>query len=525
MTDTFELLPHLENTVPKNGYGAHQSKFNIALEAWRRGIEVTFEKNGSLIDFNLSYKGKLHKFKTSYGDLTSSGAIKISRDKALTKVYLAKAGIPVAEGKEFLEDADDGSITDYCREIGFPVVLKPTNGIKGQGVVTNIQTEEELEDAIKYVRHKLNYKNVIVERYIVGDELRVYYLENKVLGAYMKKPASVIGDGKKTIAQLIEEKNEEKKTSPYLASRLIKIDLEVKNTLKKSNYTLKSVPVDGERVYLQGKCNLSAGGDSIEITEQLPAYIYDMATKISSAIPGLIHGGIDIIANFESEEAIVLEINHNAAFGGLLFPTIGKARDIPKALIDYYFPETKDNERTTLFFDLTSIMNALNGMSVKQITVTPVEPGKIHAKKYVVYGQVEDADYRTRIRLEAMKRNLHGYAKVKGRNLEVVVAGINQENVDSFNEILSKGHKKATVEKVVSENWDYPVRVGFESVMRKRKDPLKELNNLVENEKLLNEDLKHRMNELIDKCNMIENSKIWRYTKALRDVKKKVAKR
>src|SRR5699024_11999154 len=77
----------------------------------------------------------------------------------------------------------------------------------------------------------------------------------------------------------------------------------------------------------------------------------EIAIQAINAVPGLNHGAVDLMIekNKEIDEmGYVIELNPTAQLGGILFPLKGSPRDIPAAIIDYYFSETKDNTRNLL---------------------------------------------------------------------------------------------------------------------------------------------------------------------------------
>src|SRR5699024_12574697 len=91
-----------------------------------------------------------------------------------------------------------------------------------------------------------------------------------------------IGDGKSTIRELIRKKNKQRKNNPHLKTRMIKIDKEVLDLLYYNEYTLDTIPQSGEVVTLRLTSNLTTGGDSVEITDDLYnrlKYIVIEATK------------------------------------------------------------------------------------------------------------------------------------------------------------------------------------------------------------------------------------------------------
>src|SRR5699024_3114314 len=198
------------------------------------------------------------------------------------------------------------------------------------------------------------------------------------------------GDGKHTINQLIHRKNKIRQTNPHLTSRLIKVDREVVLLLKRSGHTLKSIPKKGERVFLRTKSNLSAGGDSIDKTEDLTPELKKIVIDAGKAIPGLAHYGVDMIVDLERNTGTILEVNARPGIGGHMFPVEGKPRDFAKEIIDYYFPETKNRVRSPLFFDFDSIIEPI---MTRQVTISKVKQsplGPLYGKDLYISGKVQN---------------------------------------------------------------------------------------------------------------------------------------
>src|SRR5690625_3296600 len=161
--------------------------------------------------FSLSSEDRTHYFFRTRGDKVSSEAVELVDDKGITKDILAEKNVPVPKGKGFPEDATDEEIIEFSKTIDYPIVFKPTDASLGMGVVTNIKSDEEFVQALKYVRHELGYGEVIVEQHVEGKEFRVYVVEDKVIAAYNRIPANITGDGIHTIEELIELKNYERR--------------------------------------------------------------------------------------------------------------------------------------------------------------------------------------------------------------------------------------------------------------------------------------------------------------------------
>ena len=456
--------------------GFNLDAYLLALEGWRRGLTLkwysddTDATNIKIIGFNpvgkmfsLSSKEKRHFFYRSRGDKVSNKAVDITSNKATTKKYLQENKIPIPMGKRFTSEDSITNIIKAGATIGYPLVLKPTFGSLGKGVVTDIQNEVELIKAIDHVKCVLNYQDIILERFIEGDDLRVYVVGEKVLGATKRVPANVIGDGYSTIEKLIEDKNKIRAENQHLSSKLIEIDQEVLNYLKRKNYNLQSIPDKNERVCLRGQSNIAAGGDPIDFTDEITDQIKTLAVKAVKAIPGLHQAGVDIIYN--KHGAFVIELNATADIMMHFFPMFGKPRNVAKGIIDFYFPETKENvaDQTKIYFDYKKINTLLKNGLINEIELNDAPSGALYAKRYVVSGRVQNVGYRNWVRKRALKQNLHGYARnLKNGKVVVVVGSEDQDKVDRFKDVLYKGPLKAEVKSIEEYTWDKQLKLGFE---------------------------------------------------------------
>ncbi|OIJ21747.1 hypothetical protein BKP45_03350 [Anaerobacillus alkalidiazotrophicus] len=462
-------LPHYIDAVPIEASRKKTSMYVIALEGWRRGMTLKFynknEDNKLQIRYSLSHQGHEHHFQGSKGDKVTEEAYNVCDNKGLTNEYLSKAGVPIPQGKKFSAETKDSEILHYAKTLEFPLVLKPTNGCAGKGVIANIETIEELKEALVYVRKEINYPEVIVEQFVTGEEIRVYVLGDKILGAANRRPANIVGDGVNTVQQLIRKKNQERKKIPHLYFRPIKVDKEVRHSIEGAGYTLDSIPKAGKRIYLRKISNVSAGGDPIDFTNRLTDNMKNIAISAVKAVPGLVQCGVDMIIDEKRDRGVILELNTKAGIGSHIFPIEGYGRDIPKAIIDYYFPETKEmhNPDSKVFFDLKSIIDSLQRRSSIEIEVTPAPTETLFAKKFTLSGSVSRRSFHSWIKKEALSRNLHGSVnKLRNGDIDVLIAGASEAQVDTFKELLSKHFATAQIDDIAEERWQHPVKVGFE---------------------------------------------------------------
>ncbi|MFB4474001.1 acylphosphatase [Oceanobacillus caeni] len=527
-------LPQLPNEVTRNAKKTRLCAYSVALEGWRRGLKLkwytkdsehfqdmtVFGVNPPGRLYSLSSDTKTHYFFRSRGDKVTNEAVEIGSEKDDTKIWLEKANVPVPKGKGFEADASDEEIFEYCKALGYPLVLKPTNGSLGNGVVTDINNDEDLRKAIQYVRYELEYKEVIAEQFVAGKEYRVYVVGDQVIAAYNRVPANITGDGKHTIEQLIRLKNNQRKKNARLYSCLIEIDKEIFDFIQAAGYTFESVLPKGKQIFLRQKTNVSSGGDPIDVTDEMPDKYKQVAINALKAVPGLEHGGVDIIINEDSGLAVVIELNPTAQIGGALYPLEGKSRNIPAAIIDYYFPETKgiDTSNSKFYFDLPTVLEPLENRSAVEVEVKAYPKGEMYAKKYIVSGNVLRQSYHRWLKNQALDYNLHGHIKkLVNNDIEILIAGTNKDTVDQFKEII-KGSPNATVTNITEKSWTRPVKVGFEvsEVVK-----VSNLNSVSTALKSVEKELK-RLTKRKDRVEK-ENRKIvastsWRFTVPIRSV-------
>lgn len=531
----YKWLEHLsEDIIPQKAIGDKLSMYSVALEGWRRGLELTFflkqnvdKKNRPEVRFSLRSKEREHEFAVSKGDLVSVDAMRVCNNKELTKETLVKAGVPVPEGKSFDKEINNGEILSYARQLGFPVVLKPTNANLGRGVIANIKSVEELEEALIHVREELGYSKVIVERYFVGEEYRVYVLNGKVLAATHRSPANIIGDGKSKIRDLIKAKNRSRKSNPNLGNRPIKIDAEVERSLKNSGYTLNSVLDKGERLYLREKSNLSSGGEPIDVTEELTPKMREAASNATKAVPNLPQCGVDMMVNKENNTCVIIELNTRPGIGAHLFPMEGTAKDIPKAIIDFYFPETigkrAEFKSGTFYFDFDTIYNVLISGVTNKVIVPELPDDSTIVRAFAISGKVQGVGYRKWIQRHALALGLYGFVEnLANENVCVVIAGV-QTQVDKFvHKLNTDSPPKAKVKSVEEAEWKEPLKIGFEIRDRFSEENFNTLKKEYREVVIENQVLSKSINKVekekkkVEKrLRSIEQSRIWRYSRYL----------
>jgi cyanophycin synthetase len=315
---------------------------SIVDEAVARDIPWIRLGTNSLVQ--LGYGVNQMRFQATITCKTSNIAVDIACDKEDTKRLLDAASIPVASGSICVDEED---LEATIRKINYPIVIKPLDGNHGKGASINITN---WEDAVEGLAHAKKYsRRVIVEKFISGFDFRVLVIDNKVVAAAQRVPAHVIGNGKMTIQELIDETNKDPRRGYGHENVLteITVDRDTTELLEKLGYTLETIPAKDEVVYLKSTANLSTGGTSIDVTDMMHPENIFIAERISRVI-GLDVCGIDIMAQNLTESlkengGVILEVNAAPGFRMHLAPSSGLPRNVAAPVIDMLYPPGKQS--------------------------------------------------------------------------------------------------------------------------------------------------------------------------------------
>lgn len=310
----------------------------IVDEAAKRGIPYIRLNKHSLVQ--LGYGVHQKRIRATIASTTSNIAVDIACDKEETKNLLEAAEIPVPKGTVIRTEA---GLQDAVERWGYPLVIKPIDGNHGKGNTTNITTWEQ---ALKAFEAAKQYsRSVIVERFITGFDFRILVINSKFICAALRTPASVVGDGVHNIQWLIDQTNLDPRRGYGHEKVLtqITVDQFTQKMLDEKNYTLETIPAKGELVLLKPTANLSTGGTSTDVTDEVhPANIF-MCERIAKII-GLDICGIDIMAQdlrtpITENGGAVLEVNAAPGFRMHIEPAEGLPRNVAEPVIDMLFPD------------------------------------------------------------------------------------------------------------------------------------------------------------------------------------------
>ena len=267
----------------------------------------------------------------------------IMENKLVTKKVLEKNNIKVPKGG-YYENIED-ALGDYYKYKGNQIVVKPKSTNFGIGITIfkGDFTKEEYNRAVEIGFE--NDNEILIEEFIKGKEYRFLVINDEVCGILHRGPANVVGDGKSTIRELVEEKNKNPLRGKGYKTPLEKISLgEAEEMfLRESNKDFDYVPLENETVYLRENSNISTGGDSIDFTDDIDDSYKEIAIKAARSVNAKITG-VDMMISDIKEKASsnnygIIEINFNPAIHIHSYPYKGLNRKVAEKVLKLLFGE------------------------------------------------------------------------------------------------------------------------------------------------------------------------------------------
>ena len=333
--DLAEDILNMKEIRQNEGLGP--STASIIKEAEARNIPWIRLNRYSLCQ--LGYGANQKRIQATVTSQTSNIGVDIACDKEETKLLLEQAEVPIPKGDIIRTERGLEEAAEY---VGFPLVIKPVNGNHGRGITTNINSMDEALIAFKEAKEISRL--VIVEKFITGEDYRLLVIDNKLVAAAKRTPAHVIGDGKSTIQQLVDEVNKDERRGYGHEKVLTEISINslTIELLKENGMTSETIVAKGEFVKLKSTANLSTGGTAEDVTDLIHPYNIFMAERISKII-GLDICGIDIMAHdltkpLNESGGAVLEVNAGPGFRMHIQPTDGLPRNVGGHVVDMLFP-------------------------------------------------------------------------------------------------------------------------------------------------------------------------------------------
>ncbi len=305
--------------------------------AEERGIPWLRLNDYSLVQFGHGkYQRRIQATVTSE---TRHIAVEIASDKEETNKILGDLGLPVPKQRT-VRTAEQA--VRAAERLGYPVVVKPLDANHGRGVVLDLRDSNGVRAGFEKARE--HARTVIVENYLAGYDHRMLVVNGKFIAVAKRVPGHVVGDGKSTIAQLIDIVNSDPRRGIGHEKVLTRLELDDQATrlMEKGQVTRETVLEKDRVFFLRSTGNLSTGGTAIDLTDQIHPDNKEMAVRVAKAI-GLDVIGIDFITQDISQSwhdigGGICEVNAAPGFRMHVAPTEGKPRDVAGPVMDMLFP-------------------------------------------------------------------------------------------------------------------------------------------------------------------------------------------
>jgi len=232
--------------------------------------------------------------------LNDEVAVLLASDKTRLYQMLGGSGIAVPEHRLFEADEPSRAV-EFLESHSGPCVLKPARSAHGWGVTTQLRHPKEVRRAARWAGRFDHL--LLIERQRDGAVHRLLVVDGAVVDAVRRRPPRVKGDGRSTIAELVEAEYEERLrarddggapsrfdpvTPPFV------LDLDCLLTLRAQGLSPHSVPDEGDLVTVKTVTNQNSPADN-ETLETIPEDLADLAVAAASAA-GLSLAGIDLVA-------------------------------------------------------------------------------------------------------------------------------------------------------------------------------------------------------------------------------------
>ena len=249
---------------------------------------------------------------------TSAPAAYLASDKLASYLVLHRAGLPVPATKIVNTEAD---LEAAAAEIGWPLVVKPLNQSRMRGVTTDVTDLITLELAFRVARN-VSQGSILLQQQIQGQEFRLTAIGESVVFAWQRTHPMVEGDGKNTVAELVQVTNQNPLRGSQLGaiSACIQLGPEMISALEKQSLSMVSIPAAGQKVSLGGggKVGRQVGGLPVNARDALHPSYFELLKRAARVLK-LDVIGIDLITSdplrpWWEVGAMVLECNSKPNF-------------------------------------------------------------------------------------------------------------------------------------------------------------------------------------------------------------------
>lgn len=291
-------------------------KSTLPLLRAAHGLRIPFTHLGAGM-FQLGWGSRACRVDCGSSGIDSAIGARLASSKPDTARLLRLAGLPAPEHRLVIRLS---AALAAAHEIGWPVVVKPADRERGEGVTLDVRDEAGLRTAFAIAQRLSPARQVLVERQVPGWCHRLVIARGKLLYAVKRLPISVSADGRHSIAELVDAELHAQQRLPPWARSMLPLDALALAALASAGLRADSVPPAGVRVDLRRIESTAWGG----VDEEVSALVHPENLRVAieaTRLIGLDIAGVDLITPdisrpwFENG-AILNEINHSPQLGG-----------------------------------------------------------------------------------------------------------------------------------------------------------------------------------------------------------------
>jgi cyanophycin synthetase len=267
-----------------------------------------------------------------------------ARNKLLAWNLLAQVRLPVGR---YAAVNDLAGVRRAAQEIGYPLVLKPLQGSHGDSVYVDLRNDAELMAAAKAAR--IQERPYVLQSFFAGNDHRLLVVSGKLVAAVRKDLATVTGDGRHTIAELVEIENRNPVRVAGRVAAPIPLNDESDRMLARQNCTRETVLASGRPVRVNGTANSGSGGIGMDVMDVIHPDNARAAVRAAKAI-GTHIAGVDFVSpdisrSWRDVGGGICEINTTVGLRPHLQATPGF--DVRRLLLRTLYPDGGDGRIPT----------------------------------------------------------------------------------------------------------------------------------------------------------------------------------
>lgn len=311
--------------------GGGVSTIPLLRRAFQRGLPFLRLAPGV---WQLGWGHHAQVFDKSACDGDAAIGLQLAHNKTHSNALLRQAGFPVPES---LAVTTPEAAVAAAETLGYPVVIKPADRERGEGVSVDVTDAAGVEAAMSRARE--HSPRCVVEKQVTGWCHRILLFKGRLLHVVKRWPRSVQGDGQSSVKALIAAANaREDSRASHLRDTLLPEGEAATPALTAAGLHLDSVPAEGQWVALRRIETTEWGGEAELFTDSIHPANLDLARR-AAALFGLQTAGVDLMTTditrpWWETGAALNEIN--------FAPALGEKLDYQRAslnkLLDTAFP-------------------------------------------------------------------------------------------------------------------------------------------------------------------------------------------